>query len=212
MALSVEGNRIERLIQSLAAASVDLVDASADQIEVFADDDFGHLEAAFKIFITELAEAKRSLEGAVAEAQAARADAELRLETIEQQRLTIRELSTPVLEVWDNVVTMPVVGSIDTQRAVDMSESLLEFIVKHGTHTAILDLTGVEVVDTSTADHLGRLIRSARLLGTRCIVTGIRPKVATTLMELGVQFGEVQSMRTLREGLRSCISDSSTAD
>lgn len=207
MPLSVEVNRIERLIQGLAAASVDLVDASANQIEVLADDEFGHLEAAFKIFITELAEAKRSLEDAVAEAQAARVDAEQRLETIEQQRLTIRELSTPVLEVWDNVVTMPVVGSIDTQRAVDMSESLLEFIVKHGTQTAILDLTGVEVVDTSTADHLARLFRSAHLLGTRCIVTGIRPKVASTLTDLGVQFGEVQSKRTLREGLRSCISD-----
>lgn len=208
MPLNVEGDRVERLIQGLAAATVDQFDAATEQIVQFGDDEFGHLEAAFKIFITELADAKRSLEGALAEAQAARADAENRLATIEQQRLTIRELSTPVLEVWDKVVTMPVVGAIDEQRAVDMSESLLEFIVRHGTQVAILDLTGVEVVDTSTADHLGRLIRSARLLGTRCIVTGIRPKVATTLMELGVQFGEVQSMRTLREGLRSCISES----
>ncbi len=208
MPLSVESSRIERLIEALAAASIDRFDAPEAEVDVV-EDEFGELETAFRLFLAELREAKESLEGAVASAQAAQAEAEKRLATIEQQRLTIRELSTPVLEVWEDVVVLPIVGAIDTQRAVDMTESLLEFIVRRGTRIAIVDLTGVEVVDTSTADHLGRLIRATALLGSRCIVTGIGPSVATTLVELGIPLAELETMRTLGHALRACLS---TAD
>src|SRR5262245_22957139 len=99
VSVDVDSSRVERLVKALAAASIDLFDAPEAQVEPACDDEFGYLEAAFKVFLTELGEAKRSLQDALTEAQTARVELEQRLATIEQQRLTIRELSTPILEL-----------------------------------------------------------------------------------------------------------------
>ena len=203
--LTVDIERIDQLLTALSFASADLFDEPGARVHVAADDEFGSLESAFAVFLTELAQAKASLHRAVAEIEASRNDLAAKLETIERQQLTIRELSTPVLDVADGVLTLPVVGVIDSQRAIDMTERLLARIVESGSRSVILDITGVEVVDTETADHLVRLTRTARLLGARCVVSGVSPAVARTLVTMGAELAGMETVRTLRDGIRTCL-------
>jgi len=192
--VSVARSRIDALITALSCASVDRFDDPHAEVVTRAEDDFGMLEGALGVFLSELAEAKGALQRAV-----------------EQQRMTISALSTPIIDVWDGVVTLPVVGVIDTQRAMEMTERLLSRIVQTGARAVIIDLTGVEIVDTATADHLARLTRAAELLGARCIVTGIGPNIARTLVGMGVELGRVRTLRTLKEALRVCIAEDAQA-
>jgi rsbT co-antagonist protein RsbR len=197
--------RLERLLTALSIASVGNFDDAQHAIQVRDEDALAELEQAFLVFLNEV----QSTRAAEAKANAATAEAQRqlasKLATIEQQRATIQELSTPIIDLWDGVLTLPIVGVIDTQRAVDMTERLLARIVESGAHSVIIDLTGVELVDTMTADHLGKMTRAAGLLGTACIITGIGPNVARTLVGIGVDLGATTTRRTLKEGLRACI-------
>ena len=127
------------------------------------------------------------------------------VETITSQQLAIQELSTPILQVWDDVLALPVIGVVDSRRTAEMMEKLLNEIVSRQARFVILDITGVEVVDTRTADHFIKVIRSAELLGTKCVVTGIRPAVAQTLVELGIDLSAIITMRDLQAGLKECL-------
>ncbi len=137
--------------------------------------------------------------------QQALADLDQKLEIIERQRSAIQELSTPVLQLWDNVLAMPVIGVVDTRRSADIMERLLSEITANQSRYVILDITGVEVVDTKTADHFVKVIKAAELLGTNCILTGIRPAVAQTLVEIGVDLSSITTLRNLKEGLKECL-------
>ncbi len=128
-----------------------------------------------------------------------------KLEVIERQSSTIRALATPVIQVWDQVLCLPVIGIVDSARTAEMMQGLLESIVREQARYAIVDLTGVEVVDTSTADHLIQLFRAARVLGVEGILCGIRPAVAQTVVALGLELGSVRTMRSLRDALKWCI-------
>jgi anti-anti-sigma regulatory factor len=130
---------------------------------------------------------------------------EAQLETIKRQEYSIQELSTPILELWDDVVALPVIGVVDTRRSADIMERLLTEVSQKQARYVILDITGVEVVDTRTADHFIKVIKAAQLLGATCLLTGIRPAVAQTLVELGVDLGELATLRNLRDGLRECL-------
>lgn len=139
-----------------------------------------------------------------------RTEQELRekLELIGRQSSTIRALATPIIQVWDEVLCLPVIGTVDSTRTADMMEGLLEAIVREHARYAIVDLTGVEVVDTSTADHLIQLFRAAKVLGVDGILCGIRPAVAQTVVALGLDLGAVKTMRSLRDALKWCIRSS----
>jgi rsbT co-antagonist protein RsbR len=126
-------------------------------------------------------------------------------ERVERQSATIRALATPIIKVWDEVLCMPVIGTVDSARTSEMMQGLLEAIVREQARYAIIDLTGVEVVDTSTADHLIQLFRAARVLGVEGILCGIRPAVAQTVVALGLELSSVKTMRSLRDALRWCI-------
>jgi rsbT co-antagonist protein RsbR len=126
-------------------------------------------------------------------------------ELIERLRVAVDDLSTPVLEVWDDVLTLPVVGIVDTQRSAQMTDRVLNEVVNSRARYVIVDLTGVAVIDTSTADRFLRLARAVQLLGARCIVTGIQPAVSQTLVELGVEFGVLETHRNLKSALAACI-------
>ncbi len=130
---------------------------------------------------------------------------EQKLATIEKQAAAIRELSTPVMEIWDDVLVLPVVGVVDTKRSMDIMNSLLERIVQTQSKCVIIDITGVEIVDTRTADYLLRVSRAANLLGTRCVLTGLSPAVAQTLVEIGADLTEVRTLRNLKDGLKDCL-------
>ena len=131
-----------------------------------------------------------------------------RLATIEQQRAAIRELSTPVIEVWDRVLCLPVVGVMDTSRGAEMTESLLRGVVEKRARCTIIDVTGIEVMDTATADHFLRMAKAVRLLGAECVITGISPGIAQTIVHMGVDLGEVRTHRSLRDALSRFVLES----
>jgi rsbT co-antagonist protein RsbR len=199
--------RIERLLTALSVASVGSYDDAQALVTVTDDDAMAEVEQAFLVFLNEIQATRAAERRAHEAAVAARADLQAKLSTIEQQRQTIQELSTPIIDLWEGVLTLPIVGVIDTQRALEMTERLLARIVESGAERVIIDLTGVELVDTMTADHIGKMTRSAALLGADCIITGIGPTVARTLVGIGVDLGTTKAKRTLREGLRACIDE-----
>jgi len=128
-----------------------------------------------------------------------------KLETITRLRTAVEQLSTPILELWEDVLALPVIGIVDSRRSSEMMERLLHEIVQKQSRFVIIDLTGVEVIDTSTADHFMKLVKAVGLIGARCVLTGIRPAVAQTLVDLDVSFGQLETLRNLRHGLRYCL-------
>ncbi|UQA60825.1 PAS domain-containing protein [Polyangium aurulentum] len=139
-----------------------------------------------------------------------KADLESKLSLIERQQEVIRNLETPVIQVWDKVVTLPMVGIVDSRRAGRVMDDLLAAVTRTQAQFAILDLTGVEIVDTSTAAHLIQLVQAVRLLGAEGIITGIRPNIAQTVVSLGLDMSRVTTLATLRDGLALCIRRLST--
>jgi rsbT co-antagonist protein RsbR len=128
-----------------------------------------------------------------------------KLEIITRLRTAVEQLSTPILELWEDVLALPVIGIVDSRRSSEMMERLLQEIVAKQSRFVIIDLTGVEVIDTSTADHFMKLVKAVGLIGARCVLTGIRPAVAQTLVDLDVSFGQLETLRNLRHGLRYCL-------
>lgn len=120
----------------------------------------------------------------------------------DQQQATLSAMSTPIIQVWDDVVTLPIVGVIDSMRASEMKEALLQSVAHTRARIAIVDMTGVDTIDTATADHIVRLMHGVQLLGATGIITGIQPAVAQIMVSLGVDMGGVMTLRSLREGLR----------
>jgi anti-anti-sigma regulatory factor len=126
-------------------------------------------------------------------------------EMMRMQELALRELSTPLLAVSDHAVVMPLIGAIDSRRAQQVIETLLEGITTHGANIAILDITGVTVVDTQVANALLRAAQAVRLLGARVVLTGIRPEIAQTLVGLGADLSEVVTRSSLQSGIAYAI-------
>ncbi len=114
-------------------------------------------------------------------------------------------MSTPIIRVWDEVLALPVVGKLDSTRAQDMTEHLLDEVAKSNASHVILDLTGVETVDEATADHLVRIVRAIRLLGAKSIVTGIRPQVAQLFVALGAELAGTTTLSNLRDAIKVCM-------
>lgn len=122
-------------------------------------------------------------------------------EIIERQREEMRELSTPVVQLWERVLTIPLIGTLDSARAQEVMENLLNTIVEHRAEVVIIDITGVRVVDTQVGQHLLRTAAAVRLMGAEAIISGISPKIAQTMVELGVDVGEVTTRPTIRSAL-----------
>lgn len=125
---------------------------------------------------------------------------------LESQRLTIEELETPVIEVWDRIVALPIVGTVDTARAQSMTERLLQKIVDTKSEIVILDITGVPVVDTAVARHLLETVSAARLLGAEVLLVGLTSRTAMTLVHLGIDLGGLTTRTTLAKGLELAFS------
>jgi rsbT co-antagonist protein RsbR len=201
----VEGKRIERVLEALSLASVGAFDEAIGLSGALTEDRFGALEESLLVLLRELKQTREEHDKAMSDLEASRRELEAQLTTVEQQRVAIRELSVPIIDVWDDVLTLPLVGAIDTMRASEMTEKLLQRISDRGAEYVIIDLTGVDVVDTMTAAHLVRLTHAAKLLGAKCVLTGVRPDVARTLVDIGVHLGGLMTLRTLKDGLRACL-------
>lgn len=122
-----------------------------------------------------------------------------REEVIVRQQQEMLELSTPVVKLWDGVLALPLIGTLDSARTQVVMESLLEKVVETGSEVAIIDITGVPTVDTLVAQHLLKTVTAARLMGADCIISGIRPQIAQTIVHLGVELGDVTTKASLAD-------------
>jgi rsbT co-antagonist protein RsbR len=120
---------------------------------------------------------------------------------ISQQRETISELQTPVIQVWPGILAVPLVGTVDTMRAQEMNEALLEQIVATGSEIVLLDITGVPIVDTAVARHLIETVMAARLLGAEVMIVGLSARIALTLVHLGLDLDGVTTRTSMAKGL-----------
>jgi anti-anti-sigma regulatory factor len=126
-------------------------------------------------------------------------------EIIEAQRAALRDLSTPIIPVVENIIVMPLVGNIDSTRAREITRALLAGITEYRAKVLILDITGVAMVDSGVADHLNKAIQAARLKGAEVILTGVSDAVAETIVDLGIDWSSIATMRDLQTGLASAI-------
>ncbi|GAB3187100.1 rsbT co-antagonist protein RsbR [Micromonospora palomenae] len=124
---------------------------------------------------------------------------------IADQAEQLLELSTPVVKIWDGVVAVPLVGTLDSARAQVVMERLLQTLVDTGSPYAIIDITGVPAVDTQVAQHILKTVVAARLMGADCIISGIRPQIAQTIVALGIEFGDIATKASLADALRHVL-------
>jgi rsbT co-antagonist protein RsbR len=195
--------RFARLEEALAAISTGDFEQTAPVADV--DDPLAKLEMGINFMLMDLRASARANEEKEARLVAQQEEMAVRMRTIEEQNAAIRDLSTPVMEIWDDVLVLPIIGVVDTTRSVQIMDVLLQRIVEHQARCVIIDITGVDIVDTKTGDYLLKVVRAARLLGSRCVLTGLRPAVAQTLVEIGSDLTEVATLRNLKEGLKDCL-------
>ncbi|WP_229398818.1 STAS domain-containing protein [Micromonospora okii] len=124
---------------------------------------------------------------------------------IADQAEQLLELSTPVVKIWEGVVAVPLVGTLDSARAQVVMERLLQTLVDTGSPYAIIDITGVPAVDTQVAQHILKTVVAARLMGADCIISGIRPQIAQTIVALGIEFGDIATKASLADALRHVL-------
>ena len=124
-----------------------------------------------------------------------------REEIISRQQQDMLELSTPVVTIWDGILALPMIGTLDSARTQVVMETLLQKIVETGSGIAIIDITGVPTVDTLTAQHLLKTVTAARLMGAECLISGIRPQIAQTIVHLGVDLGDVTTKASMADAL-----------
>ncbi len=124
---------------------------------------------------------------------------EAREEVIRMQQQEMLELSTPVVKLWEGILALPLIGTLDSARTQVVMETLLQKIVETGSGVAIIDITGVPTVDTLVAQHLIKTVTAARLMGAECIISGIRPQIAQTIVHLGVGLGDVTTKASLAD-------------
>lgn len=127
-------------------------------------------------------------------------------ERIREQSETIREMSTPTIELWDGVLVLPVVGVVDSMRAQHMMESMLNKIMETYSKVIIMDISGVAAVDTAVANHLIKITKATKLMGCECIISGISPAVAQTIIQLGVEMENIKTKSTLGDALAEAFS------
>jgi len=133
-----------------------------------------------------------------------------REELISAQAEQLLELSTPVVKLWDGVIGVPLVGTLDSARTMVVMEKMLQALIDTGSEQAIIDITGVPAVDTQVAQHLLKTVVAARLMGAECTISGIRPQIAQTIVALGIDFGDIATKATLADALRHALRQSGT--
>ena len=164
----------------------------------------GALALSVNSMVEALAEAK-------ARSQSYQLDLEEKLIAIERQQVAIHELSTPIIEVWKGVLCVPVIGVMDSVRTSEMTSTLLSAIVQKQAKYAIVDITGIEVMDTRVVDHFLRMARAVRLLGARCVLSGVHPNISQTIVHMGIDMSSIETHRSIREALRRYVAQSARA-
>lgn len=130
---------------------------------------------------------------------------ERKLKEVEQFRVTMAAIGTPIIQVWQDVVVLPVIGAVDARRSEQLMDTLVRKVEEDEIRCVLVDLTGVDTVDTRTADHFVKMARAVSLVGGRCLITGIRADVAQTLTRMGVELEGLKTMRNLKQGLQESL-------
>ncbi|PLT27957.1 RsbT co-antagonist protein RsbRA [Peribacillus deserti] len=125
--------------------------------------------------------------------------------TVSLQKIALQELSAPLIPVLDRITVMPLVGTIDTERAKQIMENLLQGVVKHRSEVVLIDITGVPVVDTMVAHHIIQAAEAVRLVGAHCMLCGIRPEIAQTIVNLGINLNEITTKNSLQKGIEAAL-------
>jgi len=125
--------------------------------------------------------------------------------TIDLQKIALQELSAPLIPVFDRIAVMPLVGTIDTDRAKRIMENLLNGVVKYRSEVVLIDITGVPVVDTMVAHHIIQAAEAVRLVGAKCLLVGIRPEIAQTIVNLGIDLSNITTKNTLLKGIETAL-------
>jgi rsbT co-antagonist protein RsbR len=208
--LAVASFRVQRVIDAISMIGVgELATALETLPEPLAvRDPFDMLEACVRVLIGEVRAAQAESERANGALEASRQQLVDKLAVIQRQTVALADLSTPIIEVWDRTLVLPIIGAIDHARAAAISEALLLEISRRRARDVLLDLTGVAVVDAATFEHLVGLGRAASLIGARCTLIGLRPSVAATVVEMGLDIGALRTLSTLKEGLFAVIAAS----
>jgi anti-anti-sigma regulatory factor/HAMP domain-containing protein len=189
-------------------------------------DELGSLAASFMTMAGALRERSEAKDKALAEREeteerirALNKELEQNLEgererarALEQLNRAVEALGAPVLEVWTDVLALPIIGHLDEARASKMTEKLLNYVVRTRCRFVLLDITGVEVIDPQTVEQIVKMVGAVGLLGAGCVLTGARPSVARAMAELGVHFGSLTTRPSLKEGLLECIRRMDAAD
>lgn len=186
---SGELTKLVRVDQALHTLNLLKVVVQRDFLHFFQE---GMEDPAFNILMTTIDQANVVF---------TRTYAQHREDYIQKQHQAILELSTPVIQVWDKIIVLPLIGTVDSIRAQKIIENLLEAIMEHHAQIAILDITGVPLVDTQIANHIITTVKAAKLLGSNVIITGIGPYIAQTMVKLGVNLEHLVTRSTLRSGL-----------
>lgn len=158
----------------------------------------GALARSVNAMVEALSEAK-------ARSAAYASELEDKIGAVDRQQIAIRELSTPIIEVWKGVLCVPVVGVLDSVRTSEMTSALLSAIVDSQVKCAIIDITGIKAMDTRSVDHFLRMARAVRLLGARCVLSGVHPNISQTIVHMGLDMNGVETHRTLRDALRQYV-------
>ncbi len=208
--LAIASVRVQRVIDAISMIGVG---EHATALEMLPEplavrDPFDMLEACVRVLIGEVRAAQVESERANGALEASRQQLVDKLAVIQRQTVALADLSTPIIEVWDRTLVLPIIGAIDEPRAAAIAEALLLEISRRRARDVLLDLTGVAVVDAATFEHLVGLGRAASLIGARCTLIGLRPSVAATVVEMGLDIGALRTRSTLKEGLFAVIAAS----
>ena len=188
-------NRIDRVVEAVGRATCGDFD-SRIEVDDKNDDAFLEIEVGLNVLFGDLGVANAKTREQFDEIQ------RNNQEIAERQSLALRELATPIIAVWDGVLALPVIGTVDTERSAEMMDALLSRVVGEQAAHVVIDVTGVSVLDTRTADHFLRMARAVRLLGAECYLTGISPTIAQTMAELGIDTTGTQTLRRLSDALK----------
>ncbi|HYV44326.1 MAG TPA: STAS domain-containing protein [Myxococcaceae bacterium] len=186
--------RLERVIDALARATCQDYSHRVPVQDV--DDELLELEVGVNMLLEDLERVSRQNAESLGEIE------RKNREIAERSALALRELATPIIVVWRGVLTLPVIGAVDTERSADMMDALLNKVVAEQATHVVIDLTGISVLDTRTADHFVRMAKAVRLLGASCYITGISPAIAQTLAQLSVDTSSARTVQKLSDALR----------
>lgn len=201
--------RVVRTLGELTHAAEHIAAGKLATVKVVARDELGTLATAFNVMANELAAQRDAQQrwSQELEHQVTERTAELQEALVQQQQLleTIRSMSTPVIPILDGVLVLPLVGVLDAERMQHAQTALLQGIERQRAHTVVLDITGIPIVDTHVAHHFIALAQQARLLGAQCLLVGMNPEVAQTIVSLGIDLRSLQTLSNLQTAITNAL-------